>query len=378
MPWFLAVAIVIYSLIQYTLFLRLRCLLPAGAAWRWLLAAWLGLMVLAIPLGHLCANLGLGAATKPLLFMGYYWMGGSFLALVLSIGSWIGQFIITVAYRWRGRRLPDAWRRALAALVVVLAVACSIYAVHEAGDIQVTRLTIPSPKLPAEVKRVRVVLLSDLHLSMVLDGPWLEKVATMVGDLKPDVLVVTGDLMDRGMEDPEAMIARLKSMPARLGKFAVTGNHERFYGPGEALDFMKRAGLTVLQGAAALPAPYLRIVGFDDPAFAPPIDEAEVLAKLKPGPFTIVLKHRPQVADHAAGRFDLQLSGHAHSGQIWPFTYVTGLLFPLQGGLHGLDRGSLIYTSRGTGTWGPPMRFLAPPEIAVIDLTTDKLGDREE
>jgi predicted MPP superfamily phosphohydrolase len=90
--------------------------------------------------------------------------------------------------------------------------------------------------------------------------------------------------------------------------------------------------------------------------------------RLSPGRFTILLKHQPLVEKDAPGAFDLQLSGHTHGGQIFPFSLLTRLVFPFHAGNYRLTGGALIHVSRGTGTWGPPVRFLAPPEITIIDL----------
>ena len=86
------------------------------------------------------------------------------------------------------------------------------------------------------------------------------------------------------------------------------------------------------------------------------------------GRFTILLKHRPAIDPGSAGKFDLQLSGHTHHGQIFPFRLLTRLVYPLLGGDHAVPGGGTLHVNRGTGTWGPPMRFLAPPEITIIDL----------
>ncbi len=106
----------------------------------------------------------------------------------------------------------------------------------------------------------------------------------------------------------------------------------------------------------------------DDPAGDGSPDETALLQGLDRSRFTILLKHRPRVGRHAEGLFDLQLSGHAHRGQIFPFNLITAIPYPMQDGLYTLAEGSRLYTSRGTGTWGPPMRVFAPPEITVFDI----------
>jgi predicted MPP superfamily phosphohydrolase len=112
----------------------------------------------------------------------------------------------------------------------------------------------------------------------------------------------------------------------------------------------------------------LQIAGVADPAWGEAPGDAQLLAAADPDRTTILLKHRPWVETAAIGRFTLQLSGHAHRGQLFPFNLVTGLAYPLQDGLYRLDGGCWLYTSRGTGTWGPPMRLFAPPEVTLVEL----------
>jgi len=112
----------------------------------------------------------------------------------------------------------------------------------------------------------------------------------------------------------------------------------------------------------------LNIVGVDDPATGAPEDEKAILGKAQNGLFTLFLKHRPDPAEDSLGLFDLQLSGHTHYGQLFPFRYVSGFVYPLQNGPYYLSKGSMLYTSRGSGTWGPPIRVLATPEVTIFDI----------
>jgi predicted MPP superfamily phosphohydrolase len=116
----------------------------------------------------------------------------------------------------------------------------------------------------------------------------------------------------------------------------------------------------------------MNIVGVDDPAGpgfgSSSRGERELLAAASNGAFTLFLKHRPGVDEQSVGLFDLQLSGHVHDGQIFPFRLITRLFYPFICGLHYLPGNSMLYVNRGSGTWGPPIRFLAPPEVTVIDI----------
>jgi uncharacterized protein len=119
--------------------------------------------------------------------------------------------------------------------------------------------------------------------------------------------------------------------------------------------------------------PWMSIAGLDDPAGRgnagwKEVPERELLSQIPKSHFALLLKHRPYLDESSRGLFDLQLSGHTHKGQIFPFTLVIKLLYPKDGGRLDLSGGSTLYVSRGTGTWGPPIRFLVPPEVTVIDL----------
>ena len=165
----------------------------------------------------------------------------------------------------------------------------------------------------------------------------------------------------------------LASITPKYGKFAITGNHEYYAGLDQALQFTEKAGFKILRGEALNVENIINIAGVDDPqakAFShyKEVSEKALLSGLPREYFTLLLKHRPFVDKDSIGLFDLQLSGHVHRGQIFPFSIVTGLYYKTQSGLNNLPGNSMLYVSRGSGTWGPPIRFLSPPEITVIDL----------
>jgi predicted MPP superfamily phosphohydrolase len=178
------------------------------------------------------------------------------------------------------------------------------------------------------------------------------------------------------MDDGEGIAAMLKELSVKHGKFAITGNHEYYAGLRRSLDFIEKAGFTLLRGEATPLLPWMSIAGVDDPAGGGggnPLArmDKEILAPIPKDRFSLFLKHRPYVAEPALGLFDLQLSGHTHKGQIFPFTLIIKSLFPIDAGRLNLPDGSTLYVSRGSGTWGPPIRFLSPPEVTVIDLVPE-------
>jgi uncharacterized protein len=163
-----------------------------------------------------------------------------------------------------------------------------------------------------------------------------------------------------------------REIEPEFGKFAITGNHEFYAGLTQAIAFTERCGFRMLRHELVGVGDFMDIAGVDDPAAhgfrSEETPEADILSKANKDHFILFLKHRPSIQKASVGQFDLQLSGHVHDGQIFPFRFLTRLSFPYYVGLHALQKGSSIYISRGSGTWGPPIRFLAPPEVTIIEL----------
>ena len=317
---------------------------------------------------------GMEGAARAVSWVGYTWAGLLFFFLWTNLAVDALNLVLRLAGAISGKG-ASAYLLAgkgrffgLVALCLVL----GAYSFFEARDIGVERVTIRTDKLPASTPRVRVAQISDVHLGLLVRNAKASMIAEVIRRADPDILVSTGDLVDAEINHLEGLAEIFGKIRPPLGKYAVTGNHEFYAGIGQALSFTKRAGFSVLRGEAVTVGSLVRIAGVDDPAgaalgAAPGRPEAEILAGNPGTMFTILLKHRPRVADGSRARFDLQLSGHTHKGQIFPFRYVVGRPYPYLSGLYPLG-GSFLYTSRGTGTWGPPMRFLAPPVVTVIDI----------
>jgi predicted MPP superfamily phosphohydrolase len=298
----------------------------------------------------------------------------------LRIAAWLAHRIFRTA-------TPGYLTAAITCEIALsVALLASGYALFEARSIRTEQVTVTTDKLPPAVHSIRVVQISDLHVGLLFRESRLESVLQAVRAADPDILVSTGDLVDGRLsrEDVISQLDRMATMiaavPAKGGKYAVTGNHEYYAGIDQALEFTRKAGFTILRDqSAALPAGII-ISGVDDPAglrgglpsVAPP--ETEILRSLSPQQFQLLLKHRPLVADTGLSHFDLQLSGHVHKGQIFPFNLLVGLKFPIPCGTTTTGNGAAIHVSRGSGTWGPPMRLFAPPEVTVIDIIRTPSG----
>jgi hypothetical protein len=325
---------------------------------------------------HLLERNGMEGAARIAAHAGYAWMGALFLFVSLSLLSDLvslllraGAAIAGNGYAWA----KPANGRRMFLFLTCLSVALAAYSVFEARRIGVERIRYETDRLPASVPRVRIVQITDVHLGLVHRNPKAKAIAERVRAERPDILVSTGDFVDGRIDHVEGLAEIFREIPAPRGKFAILGNHEYYAGLPQSLSFTRRAGFTVLRGGSVTVDDAVRFAGVDDPAsggFGAPKGpaEAELLGAGPPDRFTVLLKHRPAADPAAYGRFDLQLSGHTHHGQIFPFRLFTRLAYPLLAGDHPLPGGGTLHVSRGTGTWGPPMRFLAPPEITVIDI----------
>ncbi len=258
----------------------------------------------------------------------------------------------------------------------ILSLAINTYGYFEAHIIRIERLLIKTSKLPQGTKRIRIAQISDLHLGIIVRDKKLKTVIKKINKETPDIVVSTGDLVDGTVKHINHLTEVFRDMNARMGKFAVIGNHEMYGGIRRSTKFTEESGFQVLRGAGITIDNKINIVGMDfrggeakkHMKNLKQLPEHEVLSSMPRNLFTLLLKHKSDVEDKSLGLFDLQLSGHTHGGQIFPMTIAVMLIFSYHTGFTKLTKGSAIYTSRGTGTSGPPIRFLSSPEITVIDI----------
>jgi hypothetical protein len=372
MSLFLIVFLLCYGGMHLLFFVRVRRLLPDSISLQLLLGFFLVLMVVA-PIGvRLLERGGHELAARWSAHLGYWWMGFLFLSFCGFLFLWIFQLVLRFSGFLQGflgacGSLPEvSWG------VLALAGVLCVYGHFEAWDVRTERLMLETSKLPVGIERIRIVQITDVHLGLVVRGARLERVLEQVRAAQPDLLVSTGDLVDGQLNHLDGLSERLSAIRPRYGKYAVTGNHEFYAGLPEALEFTHRAGFTILRGESRLAAGIVHVAGIDYQSRGSKLDEVALLSSLQDGRFVLFLKHLPVVSEEARTLFDLQLSGHTHRGQVFPFRLVTGMIYPLQDGFYPLPGGRALYTSRGSGTWGPPMRVFSPPEVTVIDLVRSR------
>ncbi len=373
---FMLFYLAIYGSMNGYLLWRAKGALSLGLKGTTLIGFWIIMMVAAPVAMHLCERAGMEKTARLFAWAGWCWLGFIFLficaSLPLDIFRAAGALLRLVFGPKMAAFVPGSKLAFLTA--VSLSLTGNVYGFFEARAIRTERIVIHSSKVPKGIGRFRIVQISDVHFGLILREGLMSSIARVVDQAQPDILVSTGDLVDGASSSLDGLSSRLAALPARDGKFAVTGNHEFYAGIEQSLAFTKKAGFTVLRQEKTAIGGWLTLVGVDDPAGsrfkegkALP-DEKPVLDLAVPSSFIVLLKHQPVVEKGAAGHFDLQLSGHIHGGQIFPFNFVVRLSYPLWCGLTKLPEGGEVYVSRGTGTWGPPVRLFEPPEITIIDL----------
>ncbi|QHI98862.1 metallophosphoesterase [Xylophilus rhododendri] len=276
-------------------------------------------------------------------------------------------------------RLPG-FERDSALAVPLIAILVTAWGTFNARSLaRVRRVDVPIAGLPAGFEGFTIAQLSDVHVGPTIRKGYVQAMVDRVNTLDADMVAITGDLVDGSVPTLSAHVAPLAGLKSRHGSYFVTGNHEYYAGAHAWIAELRRIGMTVLlnshvsipdrQGGA--PLVLAGVADYSAGQFDP-AHRSDAQAAMAGSPATaaarVLLAHQPRSAEPAeAAGFDLQLSGHTHGGQFWPWNHFVRFQQPYVAGLHRLGK-MWVYVSRGTGYWGPPKRFLAPSEITLLRL----------
>ncbi len=309
------------------------------------------------------------------------WMGFAFLLLLALLASDVGLWLaggVAVAAQDLPGHGPGAGLRAAAVLGVALLAGLAGLRSGLAPP-QLRRVEFELPRWPAARDGYRIVQISDIHIGPILGRAFAEALVTRVNALVPDLVAVTGDLVDGKVDLLADEVAPFAGLRGRDGVYFVTGNHDHFSGADGWVRAIAALGVRVLRNervAIGEGAQTFDLVGVDDHRSGmigqggEDLDRA--LAARDPERPAILLAHDPSTFRRASTLgIDLQLSGHTHGGQIWPFGLLVRLVIPTVAGRYAKGAAQL-YVSRGTGFWGPPMRLFAPAEITEIVLRSPR------
>jgi predicted MPP superfamily phosphohydrolase len=337
------------------------------------------LLLALLPLSKIWARLDFNFFNQLLTLFSSVWMGLTLIFVLLALGSDVFHFLC------RRTRFPSAthWSRSLAYRQLLMVgitsggITLGGYAFWEAQNIEVTRVEIPLRHLPPDLDGLSIVQISDVHYGVLQENGRLSDIVNRVNGLHPDLVVITGDLVDEAVSHMEEMAVPLANLKSRLGVIGIMGNHEFFAGADRAEAIMRRAGIQVLRNEAKVLLGGLQVLGVDDPTFyrgrgSPLPDFDRLLKQLDSEKPSILLYHQPlHFEEVAASGVGLQLSGHIHGPQFLPMVPFIWLFYPHFRGLYQIGD-SYLYVSRGVGTGGPPMRLGSPPELVYIRLRSRK------
>ncbi len=369
-------------------------LVPGLAAYplgQWLMLAGLVMSALVMPLGLMAHRVARPPLADVLSWLGLLFMGLFSSLLVLTLARDAALLVL-----WPANLVMDLWwpgmlplaqlRTASAEAVPVLGLLVTLLGFLNARrTAAVVRVDVPIKGLPAAWHGFTLAQISDIHVGPTIKQRYLRRIVDKVNALDADVVAITGDLVDGKVSELAAQVAPLAELQSRHGTYFVTGNHEYYSGAQAWIDELRRLGLTVLmnqhvvirppaaqdrQGQGDAPLVLAGVTDYNAGRFDPAhrSDPEAALRDAPPAAVRVLLAHQPRSAAAAAqAGFDLQLSGHTHGGQFFPWNLFVRFQQPYTAGLHRLQN-LWVYTSRGTGYWGPPKRFGAPSEITALRL----------
>ena len=379
----LLLSLLLHAVIGWRVAPDLALLDPALGTGLWIALAVSGLL---LPMGMLAKRVAKPPLSTVLTWLGLLCMGlfSSLLVLTLLrevflLATWCVQWIWPQAVQLQSLRTTTAV--ALPGLALLVTVLGFWNARRTAAVVQVD---VPIANLPEALHGFTVAQISDIHVGPTIKTQYLQRIVDRVNGLNANMVAITGDLVDGSVAELGHHVAPLAQLRSTHGSFFVTGNHEYYSGAHSWIDALRAMGIQVLMNEHVQlqhsidtqdPEPALMVVAGVADYSAHHFDEAHrsdphkaIANAPEHAVFKLLLAHQPRSAAAAAKAcFDLQLSGHTHGGQFWPWNMFVPLQQPFTAGLHKLEA-LWVYTSRGTGYWGPPKRFGAPSEITHLRL----------
>ncbi|MBF0132977.1 MAG: metallophosphoesterase [Magnetococcales bacterium] len=364
---FFSVIMIVYGLFHLAIWRRVRTIFSMGKTGSGMVLIVLLALFFSVFLSHGVYRWGWFSASQSLFRVGTVWLGCVFIFFQIELLLIILFFIQKLFYN-RGKIITWRQKPEVFYLSVAIAILVSIYGFFEAGHLEVTRLAMTSPLRRSHSDPVKIMQISDVHYGQFVIASRHENLLEIVRHENPDMIVSTGDFIDFGGENQAWIMDQWHAVQPPLGKFAVLGNHESMTGIPVSLALLERGGFQVLRNDW-VSFDGFTVLGVDDPSThdvgVKPFDQSRFPHQ---DSTVVLLYHQPVWPEKLAGLFDLGLSGHTHGGQIFPFGVMVYWANGVLSGLRTTPWGGWYYINRGTGTWGPPIRVGAAPEITVITL----------
>ncbi len=372
----LAILLTITFLLHRYIWLRLVKDVAWPGPWGKILTIAIFTLAALVPLVFIAMRTGSRTWTVPLSWVVYTWMGFLFYLFVFSVLSDAGKGVAALS----GIIPKDPERRQFMgrAIAVFIGAAAGTVGlgglVNAARGFKIKRIQVPLAKLPPGASGYSIVQLTDVHVGPTIGKNFVETMVSEANALNPDMIVITGDLVDGSVENLRDLVEPLRALKAKDGVFFITGNHEYYSGADEWIDHLRSLGIRVLRNERVDIRGLFDLAGVDDTSAKNMLpghgqDVAKAVEGRDASKALVLLAHQPKAfKDALKADAGLQLSGHVHGGQIFPFNWLAKIEQPFVSGLHKVED-TWIYVSAGTGYWGPPMRVGTEAEITHIELT---------
>ncbi|MFZ0391440.1 MAG: metallophosphoesterase [Calditrichia bacterium] len=373
---FLTIVLIIYAAINFYILRRGWQALEGTGGNRLLFLYGFLFLVLAYPAGRFLEHMSRNIITDLLLKLGSFYLGLMvylfFLLLIIDLFRLANHFVhfFPAAMESHPQKSAQFAFLGVTLLVLVIGISAFINALHP----RVRTFDLTVAKTANGMENLRIVMASDIHLGTIIHNDRLLQMVNKINNLNPDIILLPGDVVDEdiGPLKDQGMNASLKKLRAPFGVYAVTGNHEYFGGVKSAVNYLEGGNITFLQDSVIRINDSFYLAGRKDLTAQrwgqgrKPLEE--ILQGIDRSLPVIMMDHQPFHLEQAQqNEVDLQLSGHTHHGQLYPFNYITEKIFEVSWGYK--QKGNThYYVSCGAGTWGPPMRLGNRPEIVVINL----------
>lgn len=363
----------IYGLANYYIYIRgIQALRPAGIFHAVYVVTFIFLAVSFIASVFL-ERADIITLGRPMSWIGSFWLAAfvylflivvaiDFLRLMNHFVPFFPAFIVSN---------PSRAAKFAAFDVVLIAAMLVLFGFINAHIVRVRTLDIPVTKQADKRKTLNIVMASDIHLSSIIGRSRIDQIVEKINSLSPDLVLLPGDIVDGDLNPVihQNLGESLRKISAPLGVYAVTGNHEYIGGVEKACEYIAEHGVKILRDSSVFIDSSFYIVGREDRSARKRYSLKELMENVEKKYPIILMDHQPfHLGEAEANGVDLQLSGHTHHGQMWPFNHITDMVYELAYGY--LVKGQThIYVSSGVGTWGPPIRIAADPEIVNIRMT---------
>jgi uncharacterized protein len=377
MVLFFVVFFLVYLGINSYVFIRGWQSLPPGSPLRpWFLALF-ALLTASFVVGRVLERFWISFVSDSFVWLGSLWLGALAYFVLACLAIDIVRLVLLIV-PVKMPEFADPMRMRQWGMLVTISIVSLIMAAGcvNARFPRIHRLTIPIAKQTKGIHSLRVVMVSDLHLGTIIGQERLAGLVERINSLRPDLVLFVGDVVDEdlGPVIRQNLGATLLSIRARRGVYGITGNHEYIGGAEQACAYLEAHGIRMLRDSCVEIEGGVLLAGRQDRSSRqfggqPRKSLDELLDGVAPGTPVILMDHQPFGLEEAESHgVDLQLSGHTHHGQLWPFNYITSAIYEVSWGY--LQKGSThYYVSSGVGTWGPPVRTGNRPEIVEITLT---------